>query len=69
MLSSINAIATTSFLITSVDIDVRTHLKGNDMECIEQRDAPYVRCVITNKLIVAIIENNGRETRYRSVKG
>ena len=39
------------------------------MERIEQRDAPDIRCVIANKLIVTIIENNGGKTRYRPVKG
>ena len=69
MLPSIYIVAMTPFFIASVDINVCTHFEGNDMERIEQRDAPYVHCVITNKLIVTIIENNGGKARYRPVKG
>ena len=69
MLSSIFIVAMTPFFIAPVDINVRTHLEGDDMERIEHRDALYVRCVVANKFVVAIVENNGGKTGYRPVKG
>lgn len=61
MLSSIFIVAMAPFFIAPIDINVRTHLEGNDMERIEQRNALYVRCVVANKFVVAIVENNCRE--------
>ena len=69
MLPSVYIVAMTPFFIAPVDINVRTHLEGNDMERIEQRNTPDIRSTITNKLIVTIIENNGGKARYRPVKG
>ena len=59
MLSAIPVVAMTPFAIASIDINVRTHFERNDMERIKQHDALYVHGIVSNELIVAIIENNG----------